>query len=262
MKTAKYICERCRHYNGSGLSCVECEKGSKFVKFADSANYKDPDRFTERSRTRIVEGFQAGVFDVAKRLDLIVASQYESSRNTINFAFCDYRTGKNTRSSIVIDECNTSTFGTLKKHLINYFERDPNKFMTPINYSFDDARDIDSSKELAMVAKNMLNSKYGYSNMNRRNIEITKVIFNDPATIVFWSDGKKTVVRTQNGDQFDPEKGLAMAISKRVLGNEGNYYEEFKRWLPEESEEVIQTTSNPFSELASRISVVDLFNHD
>ena len=133
---------------------------------------------------------------------------------------------------------------------------------TPINYSFDDVGDTDISKELAMFAKNMLNSKYGYSSMNRRNFEITKVIFNDPATIVFWSDGKKTVVRTQNGDQFDPEKGLAMAISKRFLGNQGSYYEEFKKWLPEESEEVVQTTSNPFSELASRISVVDLLNHD
>ena len=87
-----------------------------------------------------------------------------------------------------------------------------------------------------MLAKKMLNDKYGYSSMNRRNVEIKNVIFNNPATIVFWSDGKKTVVRTQNGDQFDPEKGLAMAISKRVLGNQGNYYEEFKKWLPEYKE--------------------------
>ena len=262
MKTAKYICERCRHYNGSGLSCVECEKGSKFVKFAVSANYKDPNRFTERARKPIVESIRANVFKIAEQLDLFVEITYDSLRNEMWCNFIDYWNGKDTRLSIVIDECNISTFETLKKYLINYFKRDPNKFMTPINYSFDDVRDTDSSKELAMVAKKMLNDKYGYSSMNRRNVEITKVIFNDPATIVFWSDGKKTVVRTQNGDQFDPEKGLAMAISKRVLGNEGSYYEEFKRWLPEESEEVVQTTSNPFSELASRISVVDLFNHD
>ena len=143
-----------------------------------------------------------------------------------------------------------------------FMERQRPLTETPINYSFDDVKYTDISKELAMLAKNMLNTNYGYHGMNRRTVGITKVIFNDPATIVFWSDGKKTVVRTPNGDQFDPEKGLAMAISKRVLGNEGNYYEEFKRWLPEESEEVVQTTSNPFSELASRISVVDLFNYD
>lgn len=61
---------------------------------------------------------------------------------------------------------------------------------------------------------------------------IKDVIFNDPATIVFWMDGTKTVVKAQDGEKFDPEKGLAMAISKKALGNnKSNYYNEFKRWL-------------------------------
>ena len=63
---------------------------------------------------------------------------------------------------------------------------------------------------------------------------ITKVIFNNPATIVFWSSGEKTVVKSGDGEKYDPEKGLAMAISKYHLGNRGNYYETFKKWLPEE----------------------------
>lgn len=53
---------------------------------------------------------------------------------------------------------------------------------------------------------------------------IEKVIFNGPATIVMWMDGTKTVVKAQNNDVFDPEKGFAMAFMKKVLGNEGNYY--------------------------------------
>ena len=65
------------------------------------------------------------------------------------------------------------------------------------------------------------------------NPSIKNVIFNDPATIVFWDDGTKTVVKAE-GESFDPEKGLAMAISKKVLGNQGNYYNEFKKWLPKE----------------------------
>lgn len=65
--------------------------------------------------------------------------------------------------------------------------------------------------------------------------EITNVIFNDPATIVFWNDGTKTVVKAEN-EPFDPEKGLAMAIAKKALGNKGNYYNEFKKWLPDEEE--------------------------
>lgn len=63
--------------------------------------------------------------------------------------------------------------------------------------------------------------------------KIKDVIYNDPATIVFWEDGTKTVVKCKN-EKFDPEKGLAMAFSKKMFGNNGNYYNVFKKWLPEE----------------------------
>ena len=59
---------------------------------------------------------------------------------------------------------------------------------------------------------------------------ITKVIFNDPATIVFWADGTKTVMQAYN-EPFDKEKGFAMAIAKKALGNKGNYNEVFKKWI-------------------------------
>lgn len=63
---------------------------------------------------------------------------------------------------------------------------------------------------------------------------IKKVIFNDPATIVFWDDGTKTVVKCRD-ETFDKEKGLAMAISKKLYGNnKGNYYDIFKVWCEEE----------------------------
>lgn len=66
---------------------------------------------------------------------------------------------------------------------------------------------------------------------------IKDVIFNDPATIVIWADGSKTVVKCQDNDAFDPEKGLAMAISKKALGNKSNFNNVFKKWLPEERSE-------------------------
>lgn len=65
---------------------------------------------------------------------------------------------------------------------------------------------------------------------------IEKVIFNDPATIVMWADHTKTVVKCQDGDIFDPEKGLAMAIAKKFFGNKGNYCDVFTKWLPKEEE--------------------------
>ena len=69
---------------------------------------------------------------------------------------------------------------------------------------------------------------------------IKKVKFNPPATIVFWTDNTKTVVKC-SGEDYDPEKGLAMCICKKMFGNKGNYYEVFKKWLPkEEDSDVVQ----------------------
>ena len=60
---------------------------------------------------------------------------------------------------------------------------------------------------------------------------IKNVIFAPPATIVYWSDGSKTVVKCSEKDVFDPEKGLAMAIAKRCGGNKGSYYREIQNWV-------------------------------
>ena len=65
--------------------------------------------------------------------------------------------------------------------------------------------------------------------------KIKRVIFNNPATIVFWEDGTKTVIK-EHGDEFDEEKGLAMAIAKRALGNTGRYYNVFKKFVPKDDE--------------------------
>lgn len=63
--------------------------------------------------------------------------------------------------------------------------------------------------------------------------DITNVIFNPPATIVFWSDKTKTVVKCDYDlEPYDPEKGIAMAISKKLYGNNKyEYYNTFKHWL-------------------------------
>ena len=61
----------------------------------------------------------------------------------------------------------------------------------------------------------------------------TKIIFNPPATVILWADGTKTVVKCGEHDEFDPEKGLVMAITKKLLGNKGNYYNVIKNLLKE-----------------------------
>ena len=92
---------------------------------------------------------------------------------------------------------------------------------------------------------------YGYSNkvegaktdMNRKcnrstanPLEIKNVYFNDPATVVIWNDGTKTIVRCSENDFYDPEKGLAMAIVKKVYGNDNRFHKIFKKWLPDEDD--------------------------
>lgn len=65
---------------------------------------------------------------------------------------------------------------------------------------------------------------------------IKNVIFSGPCTIVQWSDGDKTIVRCEN-ENFDKEKGLAMAIVKkffRTNESKSNYNDIFKKWIPEE----------------------------
>lgn len=83
--------------------------------------------------------------------------------------------------------------------------------------------------------KTVLNSMYGrasaYSHTDlpvAANIE--KVIFDAPATVILWKDGTRTVVHAQ-GEHYDKEKGFAMAVCKKIFGNERDYYHVFKRWF-------------------------------
>ena len=104
-------------------------------------------------------------------------------------------------------------------------------------------RDCTDDRQLEYCAKmhlndlkRQLNFIYGLSSYKP---EIINVIFNNPATIVFWSDGKKTVVKAE-GEPFDPEKGLAMAIVKKFFGtnkSKSNYNDIFKKWIPEEDKD-------------------------
>lgn len=83
---------------------------------------------------------------------------------------------------------------------------------------------------------------------------IRRVIFNNPATIVFWEDGEKTVVRCMDNvevrekvvhgrkkkfmvpmpsENYSKEIGLAMCIVKKVYGNTGAFNDVFKAFIPE-----------------------------
>lgn len=83
-------------------------------------------------------------------------------------------------------------------------------------------------------------------------LKIKNVIFNPPATIVFWTDGTKTVVKTQNNETFDPEKGLTMAYFKKMHGNKGHYFEEIKKWTEKyEDQNTVKYTDDDLEAMCS-----------
>lgn len=96
-----------------------------------------------------------------------------------------------------------------------------------------DTDEVEDRAVVSSAVKQMLN-KYSGTLIKPFIPEIKKVHFNDPVTVVLWTDNTKTIVRCGDNDIYDLEKGLAMAIAKKALGNQGNYYEEFKKWLPNE----------------------------
>ena len=61
---------------------------------------------------------------------------------------------------------------------------------------------------------------------------IKNVVFNNPATIIFWEDGTKTIVKAMETDTYDPEFGFAMCICKKALGEQ--YKKTFKKYVSPE----------------------------
>ena len=69
-------------------------------------------------------------------------------------------------------------------------------------------------------------------------IKIRKVIFSGPATIVFWNDGSKTVVKCTKGDHLNYEMGIAMCALKKLFGDSYlDFKKDLKKWTPEKKKE-------------------------
>ena len=150
---------------------------------------------------------------------LFLESNSEQSSNIITFVFGAVYTGKTYIMKLDLNKIDESWSIAVDQELTNLM-----------------------TKDRIIKAEERLNSIYGAMELGKPTYvdhkipKIKKVIFNDPATIIYWNDDTKTVVKAE-GETFDPEKGMAMAIAKKVLGNQGKYYNEFKKWLPEEKED-------------------------
>lgn len=91
----------------------------------------------------------------------------------------------------------------------------------PIEYS--KPLDFNISIDYSRRDAEMTAALYGRSKIEFapiRDIKVEKVIFNKPATIVFWSDNTKTVVVCGKDDTYDKEKGFFIACAKKLFGND------------------------------------------
>lgn len=64
--------------------------------------------------------------------------------------------------------------------------------------------------------------------------QINRVIYNDPATIILWNDGSKTVAKCMDGDTYDSEKGFLVAYLKKFVDSD-TLREEMSKWVEDDN---------------------------
>lgn len=99
------------------------------------------------------------------------------------------------------------------------------KEMAEFNASIKDSNSTQEKEANNKEEKNMGPKDTTFSEFCRRiywgtitPVKPERVLIQGTATIIWWSDGTKTVVKCQKGDKMDPEKGIAMCVMKKFMG--------------------------------------------
>ena len=106
-------------------------------------------------------------------------------------------------------------------------------FLDPLDFIFLMASDAKESVNRAAKKANEQMKKETTRRANdvcKRYIHITDVMFREPAVIVKWSDGTKTVARCEENDTYSKEAGLSICIAKKFMGNQ-NFRSVFERYI-------------------------------
>ena len=113
---------------------------------------------------------------------------------------------------------------------------------------FDIHKDVCSVNELASYIINSVANLKGVfkgifnleeNNMSKKSLEVKKVIYSGPCTIVIWADDSKTIVRCQDGDTYSKEVGLLMCLAKKVWGTNtsgSNFNDYISKFILEKEE--------------------------
>lgn len=115
-----------------------------------------------------------------------------------------------------------------------FIKEDALSYKTTITIDIPWLEEIEDTKAMvdihtAKMCKLATNTIYGCALLAKQKIEtykipeVREVRYNGPATIVFWEDNTKTVVKVQQGEEcYDPDKAFVMAVCKKLFGNKFN----------------------------------------
>lgn len=89
----------------------------------------------------------------------------------------------------------------------------------------------EQAEDTVEYTKELLNKLIGGTD-EMKNVDVKKIIFNGPKTIVLWTDGTKTIVSMSKDEtNFDPEAAFCAAYTKKMFGTNSK----IKRVIKEKS---------------------------
>ena len=89
-----------------------------------------------------------------------------------------------------------------------------------------------------------------YPGSTRPTFVIDKVLFNPPATIVFWLDGTKTVVKCKEGEEFSEWAGIALCLAKKLYGP--NFHKIFRAHCSDPEKTVNDMSDSEITKVVSQ----------
>ena len=153
--------------------------------------------------------------------------------------------------SFISDYPPTKQILGLKHNNSSYYLRTPNdaEISGIVNIFVKDCQHYDaySQEELRYLRSDIINTMEVYDIMlGCKHPSITKVLYSNPATIVFWDDGTKTVVKCQKSDKYSYAEGIMHAIIRKMFGN-NKQYSDILKWIST-AEEYDKTCKAAFRE--------------
>lgn len=126
-------------------------------------------------------------------------------------------------------------------------EKDMRKNVTTVDDVYKNMTDCQQKVCLFMIGEALKQAKGSFTPDS-----IKKVIYNDPATIIFWSDGTKTIVKCMENEDYDPEKGFMAAVTKKVFGDKYGWVMRHHVKPAVENENKVDALMDSIDDFASR----------